>query len=66
MPQERRLMGKWFVWFWIVAVIATLLGMQLFMFDRSKGKPSPKYMKSGSPSAAPEAPTPAPPPTAPH
>lgn len=32
-------MGKWFVAVWLIVVVGTITGMQLFMFDRSMGKP---------------------------
>jgi pullulanase len=32
-------MGKWFVAVWAFVVVGTIAGMQMFMFDRSLGKP---------------------------
>jgi len=37
-------MGKWFVLLWVVGVVGTLSYMQLVMFDRSRGRPSPALM----------------------
>ena len=56
-------MGKWFVWFWIIALISTLVGMQAFLFG-TKGLP---FRARGAPHGVTVAPSPAPqpPPAAP-
>src|SRR5580765_2660892 len=38
MTVKGRLMGKWFVWGWLVAVVLTLVGMQAILFG-TKGLP---------------------------
>lgn len=54
-------MGKWFVWFWIVALISTLVGMQALLFG-TKGLP---FSKRGGTHPSTRAPGEAQPPTKP-
>jgi predicted alpha/beta superfamily hydrolase len=63
MGTKGNIMGKWFVWAWIAVVVATLVGMQAWLFG-SRGLPrfsGPESAKLGAqPAVKPSTPVPSP------